>query len=188
VIPCFACGQQSTKLGPVKAELVVQLLYGKLIAHTTVGIPSPASLEDIAPYLSSGLLKRINSARQCGQDWYRGHKSSSIKPPFAWLEAGLFSGANERTGPQSFHIERTEKRSDGSIRVLLSLTGGLPPDRPWTWSVAAILIRQKGSYVVDDVTYLADKDLLREYRLSDVLSSGCSGSRWVGFGGLRNGQ
>lgn len=134
-----------------------------------------------APYLSKTLLRRIALARACGNDWYRQHPSPDIKPPFAWLEAGLFSGANERTGPRTFRIERTVSAKEGSFRVYVRLTGGIAPEEPWTWRVADIVIREGGRFVIDDVSYLKDGDQDIEYRLSGVLAKGCKGTHWVGY-------
>jgi hypothetical protein len=97
------------------------------------------------------------------------------------FESGIFSGEDERTEPHTFHIERTESEKDGSIRVYVRLTSKEPPDKE-IWHVAAILVRENGRLVVDDVIYLKDENRAWsvDYRLSEGLSSGCDGPRWVG--------
>ena len=99
----------------------------------------------------------------------------------AWYEAGLFSGPNERTDPNAFVIERTESKSDDSFRAYVRLTGGTPPDTPWIWHIVAVLTRENGHLVVDDVVFLKDKEINYYSRLSEVLTKGCNGARWVGY-------
>jgi hypothetical protein len=133
----------------------------------------------ISPYLSSSLRHRIAQTRACGGDWFHQHPENNVKPPFAWGEFGLFSGADDRSGPRTFDIEKTES-GNGSVRVYLRLTGGIPPEKPWTWQVADVLVREGGRYVIDDVIFLKDEDIGTEWRLSEILAVGCDGSHWVG--------
>jgi hypothetical protein len=139
-------------------------------------------MKSLSPYLSGSLLNGITQARACGDDWFRLHPQNDIKAPLAWLEFGLFSGADDRSGPQAFKIEKTKSQEDSSIRVNVRLTEGIPPEKPWTWEVAAIVIRQDGRFVIDDVVFLKDKDVDTESRLSEILKRGCDGSHWVGYG------
>jgi hypothetical protein len=127
------------------------------------------------------LLHRITQARACGNDWFRLHPQNNVKPPFAWGEFGLFSGANDRSAPGTFQIEKMEAENGGSFRAYIRLTEGNPPEKPWTWQVADVLTREGGRYVIDDVIFLKDKDVDTETRLTGVLMSGCDGPRWVGY-------
>jgi hypothetical protein len=146
----------------------------------------------LAPFLSKNLLHKIDLARACEHDWYLKHPDRNVKPEMAWLEAGLFSGQNERTGPNAFEIERTESEKDRSVHVYVKLKWWetsdnnadirhATPSRPVIWQVAAIVIRENGHSVVNDVIYLKDKDHNTESRLSELLTKGCEGSRWVGY-------
>lgn len=108
------------------------------------------------------------------------------KAPFGWAESGIFSGAEERTEPDAFVIERTESEKNGSIRVYVRLTLKSPPSE--TWEVATAVAMENGHFVVDDVIYLEDESTSFEERLSKLLSDGCDGSRWVGFVDGRNKQ
>jgi hypothetical protein len=139
----------------------------------------------IAPYLSNSLLDRISQARACGDDWFRLHPGNEIKAPLAWLEFGLFSGADDRSGPGAFQIEKVEPEENGSVRVYVRLTEGAPPEKPWAWEVAAIVIHNNGRFVISDVIFLRDKDIDTESRLSKILTQGCDGSRWVGYASPR---
>ncbi len=109
------------------------------------------------------------------------------KAPFGVYESGIFSGGDERTEPRTFHIEGTKTEKDGSIRVYVGLTWEEPPDKE-SWDVAAVLVRENGLLVLEDVIYLKDKSRKDDvdYRLSEFLSSGCDGPRWVGNRGKRN--
>ncbi len=139
-----------------------------------------------APYLSKALLHRIDVTIACAADYDRQYPDPNLKPTFAWLEAGLFSGGDERTEPRAFHIERTQSEKDGSFRVYVRLTWGEPPELPEIWHVAAIVVRENDHFVVDDVIYLKDERQKVDSRLTQSLSAGCDGPRWVGFGDQRN--
>jgi len=60
------------------------------------------------------------------------------------------------------------------------LSVGDPPGKPLVWYVAAVVIREGGRPVVGDVLYLSGKNGQVESRLSNDLSSGCDGARWIG--------
>jgi len=162
-------------------DIPARRLYQKLVSHPVGGIPTPERMKSLSPYLSSSLLHRIAQARACGNDWFRQHPQNDIKPPFAWGEFGLFSGANDRSGPDTFKIEKVESENNGSFRVYIGFTEGNPPEKPWTWQVADVVAQEGGRYVIDDVIFLRDKDIDAESRLSEILTKGCDGSRWVGF-------
>jgi hypothetical protein len=101
------------------------------------------------------------------------------KAPFGWAESGLFSGADERTAPDAFIIERTESETDGSIRVYVRLRLNSPP--PEFWEVAAVLVREDGHLVVDDAIYPKENREGSDWRLSEILAKGCDGPHWVGL-------
>jgi hypothetical protein len=184
--------QRKATSSPERPDALVQSLYQEVVARAPVGIPSGADLKILTPYLSMALQHRIALARACGNDWLSLHKNLSVKPPFAWLEAGLFSGQDERTGPKAFAIERTESENDGSSHVYVTLKWWetsdnnadrwhVTPNRPVIWRVAAIVVRENKHFALDDVIYLKDKDHNNELRLSELLTKGCDGSHWVGY-------
>ena len=163
-----------------EAELPVRRLYQQLVDRPIGGIPTIERMKSLSPYLSASLLNRIADARACGDDWFRLHPQNDTKAPLAWLEFGLFSGADDRSGPQTFQIEKAKSQEDNSIRVNVRLTEGIPPEKPWSWEVAAIVIRENGRFVINDVVFLKDKDVDTESRLSEILKRGCNGTLWVG--------
>jgi len=134
-----------------------------------------------APYLSKALLHRIDQTAACEADWFRQHPETEEKPDFGWLELGMFSGDEEMAEPSAFQIERTQAEKDGSFHVYVKLTHEESRKRPWTWRVAAIVRREDGGYIVDDLIYLKDKNEPSDVWLSKILADGCDGSRWVGY-------
>jgi hypothetical protein len=163
------------------AEIPVRRLYRQLVSQPIGGIPTPKRMKVLFPYLSSSLIHGINQARACENDWFRLHPKNDVKAGLAWLEFGLFSGADDRSGPGAFQIEKMESEEDGSFRAYVRLTEGIPPEKPWNWRVAVVVVSENGQFAINDVIYLRDKDIDTESRLSEVLTRGCDGSRWVGF-------
>jgi hypothetical protein len=165
---------------PNQPDALVRSLYAEVVTRHPLGVPSGADWKTFAPYLSKALLHRIDVNLACQEDWSRQNPDPNSKPPF--LEDGLFTGGNERAEPRSFHIERTESEKDGSIRVYLRLALGSTPADTETWHIAVIVLRENGRLVVDNVIYLKDEkdESGVDYRLSEYLSYGCDGPRWVG--------
>lgn len=183
----FALGQLGHQSGsprlPVKPEAVVRSLYREVVARHPFGIPGGADRKAFAPYLSKDLIRRLDTALACEDDYYRQHKNPNEKPKVVWLEDGLFSGADEEASPASFHVESTQPEKDGYFRLHLRLTYREPAET-FNWYVDVIVAREKGRFVVDDVIYLKDENNPQdmEMRLSHLLTIGCDGSRWVGHG------
>jgi len=191
----LALGQAAHRVdGPnpaSRAEALVQSLYTQVVARHPLGIPEGEDMKIFAPFLSKALLHRIDLANACFEDWNRQYPDPNLKPDFGWFESGLFSGDDEQAEPRTSQIERAESEKDGSFRVYVRLTYGSPPVKPWTWQVAAIVVREDGHFAIDDVIYLKDGPEHRrlvDSRLSEYLSAGCDGPRWVGYGNQQNGQ
>jgi hypothetical protein len=161
----------------MQPEALVRSLYSEVVARHPLG--TSINMDVFAPYLSRVLVHRIDVANACLDDWYRQNSDPSAKPP--GLEGGLFTGDDLRAEPQSFHIERVEAEKDGSIRASVRFVHDEPGEKPWSWHVAAILVRENGHFAVDDVIYLKDRPQDVDVRLSEYLSSGCDGTRWVGY-------
>jgi hypothetical protein len=182
----LALGQVAQQGKPLSArespESMVLNLYREVVARHPVGIPGDTDMKIFAPYLSKALLHKIDLAIACEDDYYQRHQKPNEKPPIEWLEFGLFTGGNEKVSPRAFDIERTQSEKDGYFRVYVRLTWG-PPSKPWIWRVAAIVVAEGGHFVVDDVIFLKDDETLdTEFPLSQYLTGGCDGGRWVGLG------
>jgi hypothetical protein len=165
---------------PNRPEALVRSLYRQVVARHPLGIPYGADMKIFAPYLSKTLLHRFDLNDACFADWRRQNPDPSLKPPVGLIENGLFSGGNEEAEPRAFHIERMESEGDGSFRVYVRLAWGAPPEKPLIWRVAAVVVRENGHFVVDDVLFLKDKDQEVDSRLSETLAAGCDGTRWIG--------
>jgi hypothetical protein len=165
-------GQVQSDPSTRQPVVLVQRLYTQVVSLHPIGVTKGADMTTFAPYL-------------CEADWFRQHPETGMKPDFGWLELGLFSGDEEMAEPSAFEVEKTQTEKDGTVRVNLKLTHAESNERPWTWQVAAIVRREDGRYVVDDVIYLKDKNNPSDVWLSKILSNGCSGPRWVGEGNQR---
>lgn len=172
---------QSVRASEPPASLVSSL-YAQVISRHPIGVTKGFEMTTFAPFLSKGLRHRIDQTAACEADWFRQYPQPGMKPGFGWLELGLFSGDGENAGPSAFQIERTQPQKDGTVRVYVTLTHAESNEPPWTWQVAAIVRREDGHYVVNDVIYLKDKNNPADVRLSKLLSDGCNGPRWVGEG------
>jgi hypothetical protein len=170
---------------PTQPEALVRSLYTQVVARHPHDIPEGADMKIFAPYLSTALLHRIDLAKDCSADWDRHNPEPHLKTEMA-SAYGLFSGEGVESEPRAFQIEKTQSEKDGPSRVYVNLTWEKPPERSWTWRVAAAVPRENGHYVVDDVIYVNDsiydrpEDRPPDRRLSEYLSAGCDGPRWTG--------
>ncbi len=162
---------------PNDPEALVQSLYHEVVSIHPLGCPG-RDFKVFAPYLSKALVHEIDVNIACQDDWDRQYKNTSFKPPF--LEFGLYSGDDMRAEPQAFSIERVHAEKDASFLVQVKLSRESPPEHPWVWRVAAVLVRENGRLVVDDVIWLRDGWQDVDLRLSKILTEGCDGPRWVG--------
>ena len=170
---------------PNEPVALVRSLYTEVVARHPRDIPEGADTEVFAPYLSQALLHRIDLAKACSVDWDRQNPEPHLKAENT-SSYGLFSGDGEQAEPGTFQIEKTQSEKDGSLRVYVNLTLK-PPKRPYTWPVAAVVLREDDRYVVDDVIYINDavydnvEDKPADKRLSEYLSAGCKGPHWIGY-------
>ncbi len=172
---------QRTKhvMPPSRPESTVRSLYREVQRLAPSGLLGDKDMRIFAPYLSESLRRKIRLAQACGEDWNRQNHGQMIKAPFAWSEFGIFSGANERTSPATFHIESIHKTRDGSFQVVVGFTYR-PGDGPGSWNVTDHVILENGRFVLDDVLFSKD-DSGESSTLTGILSEGCEGPRWVGL-------
>lgn len=176
-----ACGQSvpqsKTSAASVKPEAVVAGFYKEVLARHPIADMGDRKV--FGPYLSKDLLRRFDDNAACFEDWTRQNPGTTDKPPFDQLEYGVYSGSSERSNPQTFHIEKVEPGKDGSSRVYVKLTYAEATFK-LVWDVAAVVVRENGRPVVDDVIYLKDNDDPEGGRLSELLAGECKGPRWGG--------
>jgi len=161
-------------------EAVVRSLYREIVARHPVGVPHGEDREQIYPYLSKNLIRRFDVNQACVRDYLRQNYEPHSKPPFDWIDLGLFSGMNEEALPVSFHLDRTQPLKDGAFRVYLRLNYGQPSSL--IWHVVAVVVPENGRFVVDDVILQKDATGDGVLSVSQILTHGCDGSRWVGYG------
>ena len=165
---------------PKEPQPFVQSLYREVVARRPVGIPSEEDWKIFAHYLSKNLLQKIDSAGSCADDWDRQNPDPNLKPEYAWLELGIFTGGDEEGALHAFEFERLQPESDGAIQAIIKLRWGWPPD-PWITHVGVKLVRENGRLAVDEVIYLKETNQETDWRLSQSLSAGCDGPRWIGY-------
>lgn len=168
-----------------KPDAMIARFYHEILARQPVGIPTSADMKAIAPYLSKTLLHRIDLARACEVDYYRLHKNPNVKPEIEWLEFGIFSGGVDKARPSAFHIEKIQVEKNGSLRANVRLTLQDNPSDKWTWRTTIIVAQEDDHFVIDDIVFWKDIDLHTDLRLSELLSAGCEGSHWIGYGSQR---
>jgi hypothetical protein len=175
-----AVGQGNSTAQTNRPDAFVSRFYKQVVARHPIGLPTGADKKFFESYLSKSLIRRFDLDIKCVVDWKRQNPDPNLKPPFALVENGLFSGSSEEAEPKAFHIERTQFGKDGSSRVYVKLTWSDPANKPFSWYVAVVVISENGRVAVDDVFYLKNKTGDIESSLSKELSFGCDGARWVG--------
>ena len=187
VLFCFAVALGLTAIAQTNEHVMppnspgaaVRSLYREVRLRAPSGLLGDKDMRIFAPYLSESLRRKIRLAEACGKDWNRQNRGQMIKAPFAWSEFGIFSGANERTSPATFHIEGIQKAKDGYFQVVVGFTYR-PGDGPGSWNVTDHVIQENGRFVLDDVFFPKD-DSGESSTLTGILSEGCDGPRWVGL-------
>jgi hypothetical protein len=198
---CFS--QQTAPTDQQEVEAVIIKLYKQIVLRKPLGLLSGNKLEAIRPFLSRDLIERIRVTAECEKDFDRQYPydpNLPMKPPFVWLEAGLFSGDNERADPLWFGVRRIVRQNDGSYEAYVKLKRWEEFDkypRPRgpkyddTWEITVFVVRDGDHYAVNDVFYArvyADHSIshypaIEETRLSQLLDSGCKAGKWVGYPG-----
>lgn len=201
---CFS--QQTPRSGQRDAEAVVIKLYKQTVFRKPLGLPKRRDLEVIRRLLSQDLIERMRVATECEKDYFRQYPDPDpkdpnaliLKPPFAWMETGLFSGGNEQAEPSWFGLRRTVRQKNGSYEVHVNLKQWdelhkyprpRGPQYDLTWEVVVFVIQEGDRYAVNDVYYpkvYPDNvgphyPTVEDIRLSRLLSVGCKDGRWVGF-------
>jgi hypothetical protein len=172
-----AAPQRKPSAPPDLPDAMVASLYKEVVARHPLSTPDR---KVFGPYVSKKLLHLFDADDDCFREWLRQNPDPNLKPSVGLIEEGLFSGSSEKSEPQTFHIEKTESRKDGSYRVRVKLTWEDASNK-LAWHVVAVVVRENGRTVVDDVLYLKDNDRDIEYRLSAI---GVTDARlqWVPLG------
>lgn len=166
------------------AEAAVRKFYKHVVARHPLGIPRGSDRELLWPLMTRRLVRILQTAAACEDDYFRRNTCSSCKPQFSWLEFGLFSGGNEEALPAEIEIVDSESIAPKSFRITVKFTYretfatyGRPPnpENHFEWLGQVIVDCSKKSCLIDD---FSRKDY--DFTLSTSFI-GCDGSRWVGI-------
>jgi hypothetical protein len=162
--------------GPA-AEYLVERFCAVYLTQSEYGLLEGANRRVMVPFLSKRLLRQLDAAYACQQDWYRKlPKGSTDKPPF--VDCCLFSGMPDGM-PTSYKLGAHEALSDGRIKVVISFARKTTMDEI-RWRDAAIVTREGGRYVIDDFLYDIDAEPPgRPILLSHEFDSDCKNGLWV---------
>lgn len=156
----------------------VRSIYREVQLHAPSGLLEARELRRFAPYLSKSLRKKIEVAEACERDWEHQNRGQTIKAPFAWSEFGMFSGGNERASPAAFQIQSIRKSEDGSFKVVVRFRYRHGGGRE-SWDVVDDVVQENGRFLLNDVSFVDDVSG-ESSTLTNILSEGCDGPRWVG--------
>lgn len=157
--PILASGVSPADHG---AQSALREFYGSPIALGPGGMPAPAELDEIAPFLSTELVGLISDARakevRCAKVL-----PSNIKPPM-W-EGGVFSGMTEGATRLVSVAPNPSKRGRVLSATLELVDARFPVGHEYrrhTWRVDAAMIQVAGRWRIDDLVY-DDGSSLRAY-------------------------
>jgi hypothetical protein len=91
-------------------------LYKQIVFRKPLRLPQRRELEAIRRSLSQDLIERMGVASEGEKDCFRQYPNPDLKPPFAWMETGLFSGGNEQANPSWFGVTPYRKAETWFIR------------------------------------------------------------------------
>ena len=170
-------------------DAVVRTLYAHIVRARPLGIPTGDDRAALWPLLTGRLIRVLETADRCEQDYFRQHPQTDSKPEFGWLEGGLFSGPDEMALPSDVRIVRTDTVARERYRVLVQFTYresfetyGRPPNpaNTFRWRGEVMVEGHNGRFRVDDFRRLDERSGKRLQALSRSFL-GCRGSQWVGY-------
>ncbi|HEX2833378.1 MAG TPA: hypothetical protein VHW00_10205 [Thermoanaerobaculia bacterium] len=160
-------------------ETVVTAFYSRIVADHPLGIPEQATKDALWPLMTPRLTRILEMARACEADYTKKHANSDEKPEFWWLEAGLFSGANEMALPAKFEILGTEVLPDQRQKVTLRFTYAETLESSFLWRSAAIVDCRKERCLVDDFVPF-DIDTAQPLTPLSESFGDCKNGKWIG--------
>lgn len=180
-VPALGQTPSHVKQLPDDPTAFVRSLYTDVVARKPLNVQSGEDWRIFAPYFSKALMHRFDGYSACMADWRKQNLNTTDKPP-GLIEYDIFSGSSEEADPVAFHIERSETEKNGSIRVYVRLRWQEGKDKE-VWRVAAVLTREDGRFVLDNVIFLKNSTRPDDVDtpLSRLLTDECEGSRWVGY-------
>lgn len=165
---------------------VVAGFYRTRVAISTAGVPTPAQLDTLAPFLSAQLRLLLQEARSLHDA--EAAANPDEKPSFA--DGDLFSSLFE--GPTGF-VVLANAAAGTTLRVPVELRDdrALPPV---TWTDTVVVQEEGGRLVVADIVYGATWDFANRGSLVSLLTPppGAEAAAWTlrldGIGPVRVGM
>ncbi len=185
VAPCAAMKLLSiallfaTSLSAATPDAVVHSFYDRIVADKPLGIPENATKDALWPLMTPHLTHLLENARACEADYVKKHANSDEKPEYWWLEAGLFSGANEMASPAKYEILSTDALPDGRQKVTLRFTYAETLESSFLWRSAVIVDCKNEQCLVDDFVPF-DIDTAQPLTPLSESFGDCKGGKWVG--------
>lgn len=186
LVSTTTCRHPST-LQPKQPAELAQSLYADVMAHPIAEVPSGEDGKIFLRYLGQSLLHKINTYNACMAD--EGRQYAAYKGPPEKLDTledfGIFSGSVEESALGTAQVEKTEMKTDGTVRVTVKL--GLP-EYQMEWRVIDVFVKEDNRFVLEDVIFpgeiitkgLRDDSRPDEY-LSQLLTRFCNGgTHWTG--------
>ena len=165
---------------------VARDFYATYLRQQPFGLLVGEARRALVPFLTPRLLRVLDDAKACQDDWGRQQpKNSTDKPPF--VDCCLFSSTPDGI-PTSFTAGSTEAMPDGRQKVYINFVYKDPPGTysdpsvplgAVRWRDAVIVASLGGRYLIDDVLFIDDRPPKTEELLSKAFRD-CTGGRWTG--------
>lgn len=146
---CIACSEAisaNAKTTP-SAKQVVYQFYKTYQRTDQSGLPSPADMIQLKPFLSAKLITAIQSARIEQAQFIQ--KNPTEKPPY--IEGDLFSSLFESF--TDFSVGK-DKISHKTHTITINFVYANAAKKPAQWHDEAIVIKESGHYVIENIRLL----------------------------------
>jgi hypothetical protein len=127
---------------------VTNAFYRKYISYKMSGLPTPAQIKGISPYISKEIVDQIRADRTKQKAEMKAHPDE--KP--SWIEGDLFSSMFE--GATSFRLGEV-RPGDNRTEVDVHLAYKYKSDAT-EWMDTAVLEKVNGRWVITDILYKAN--------------------------------
>jgi hypothetical protein len=166
VVACASAEAARPATAPTPEE-GARAFYGKVVRLGIRGVPDATQLREIAPAVSSSLARALRDAAGAER---RHRKATGNREPPLW-EGDVFSSLFE--GPTEATVDRCQTEGDHA-QCIASLSFRDYFGGSHRWNDRAIMVRERGRWVVDDIAYEArwafgNKGTLRA-NLADVVA------------------
>jgi hypothetical protein len=149
-----------------KQKHTIESFYRIIITEKFSEIPDSSHLGLIKPYISEHLQKLLIEARNA-EDTIAAKETEPVPPA---IEGSLFTSLFE--GPDSLTSIKADSSAANVFLVELEYknsTDTAGNKTTFRWSDRVYLIKENGTWVIDDIDLLCNWDFARKARVSDIL-------------------